>query len=181
MTGGKQMDGFCRLIEQVLIDNGMSRENIYFDKKLELPGFFRPTKKWDILVVYKNTLVAAMEFKSQKGPSFGNNLNNRSEEAIGTAQDLWTAFREGAFDKSHRPWLGWLMLIEDCPASRTPVSVSEPHFPVFPEFKNTSYMMRYEQLLRKLVRERLYDSSALLASTEKQGMFRPTYLAPVLA
>jgi len=169
VTGGKQMDGFCRLIEQVLIDNGMPRESIYFGKKLELPGFFRPTKKWDILVVHKNTLVAAMEFKSQKGPSFGNNLNNRSEEAIGTAQDLWTAFREGAFDKGHRPWLGWLMLIEDCPASRTPVAVSEPHFPVFPEFKNTSYLMRYEHLLRKLVRERLYDSSALLASSGKQG------------
>ena len=169
VTGGKQMDGFCHLIEQVLVDNGMPKESIYFDKQLELPGFFRPTKKWDILVGHKDTLVAAMEFKSQKGPSFGNNLNNRSEEAIGTAQDLWTAYREGAFGSSPRPWLGYLMLIEDCAASQSPVSVSEPHFPVFGEFKDTSYMVRYELLLRKLVRERLYDAAALLTSTVMQG------------
>jgi len=169
VTGGKQMDEFCHLIEQVLIDNGMPKQSIYFDKRLELPGFFRPTKKWDILVVHKDTLVAAMEFKSQKGPSFGNNLNNRSEEAIGTAQDLWTAYREGAFKNSPRPWLGYLMLIEDCQASQSPVSVSEPHFPVFGEFKDTSYLVRYELLLRKLVRERLYDSAALLTATAAQG------------
>ncbi|MDP2866989.1 MAG: PaeR7I family type II restriction endonuclease [Elusimicrobiota bacterium] len=169
VTGGKQMDGFCHLIEQVLVDNGMPKESIYFDKQLELPGFFRPTKKWDILVVHKNTLVAALEFKSQKGPSFGNNLNNRSEEAIGTAQDLWTAYREGAFNSSPRPWLGYLMLIEDCEASQAPVSVSEPHFPVFGEFKDTSYLVRYELLLRKLVRERLYDAAVLLTSTVTQG------------
>lgn len=169
VTGGKQMDGFCHLIEQVLVDNGMPKESIYFDKRLELPGFFRPTKKWDILVVHKDTLVAAMEFKSQKGPSFGNNLNNRSEEAIGTAQDLWTAYREGAFNNSPRPWLGYLMLIEDCDASQSPVAVSEPHFPVFGEFKDTSYMVRYELLLRKLVRERLYDAAVLLTSTVMQG------------
>lgn len=169
VVAGKQMNGFCRLICEILIENGMPEAHIHLDKTLELPGFFRPTKKWDLVVVYKNNLVAAMEFKSQRGPSFGNNFNNRSEEAIGTAHDLWTAYREGAFAKSPRPWLGWLMLLEDCEASRAPVAVDEPHFPVFPEFKGASYMQRYELLLRRLVRERLYDSAALLVATEKQG------------
>jgi hypothetical protein len=27
-------------------------------------------------------------------PSFGNNFNNRSEEAIGSASDIWIAYRE---------------------------------------------------------------------------------------
>lgn len=169
VTAGKQMNGFCQLIAGVLADNGMPRAHIHLDKKLELPGFFRPTKKWDLVVVYRGKLVAAMEFKSQRGPSFGNNFNNRSEEAIGTAHDLWTAYREGAFTESPRPWLGWLMLLEDCEASRSPISVDEPHFPVFPEFKGTSYMQRYELLLRRLVRERLYDSATFLVATEKQG------------
>jgi hypothetical protein len=40
------------------------------------------------------------------------------------------------------PFLGWLMLLEDCPASRTPVAVREPHFRVFDEFRNASYAMR---------------------------------------
>lgn len=42
-------------------------------------------------------MIAAVELKSQVGPSFGNNCNNRTEEAIGTAHDFWTAYREGAF------------------------------------------------------------------------------------
>ena len=63
-------------------------------------------------------LGAAIEFKSQVGPSFGNNFNNRSEEAIGSATDVWAAYREGAFRPSPRPFLGYLMLLEDCAASQ---------------------------------------------------------------
>lgn len=169
VTGGKQMDGFCHLVQQVLIDNGMPSVSIFTSKKLELPGYFRPTKRWDMIVVYKGQLVAALEFKSQVGPSFGNNFNNRSEEAIGTAQDLWTAFREGAFVASQRPFLGWVMLLEDCPKVRAPVAVDEPHFPVFVDFYESSYGKRYELLLRRLVAERLYDSAALLMATADGG------------
>ena len=176
VTGGKQMDGFCRLVEHVLVANGLTRSHIYLDAKLELPGFFRPTKEWDMLVVHEGTLLAAMEFKSQRGPSFGNNFNNRTEEAIGTAHDLWTAYREGAFGPSHpKPWAGWIMLLEDSPKSNAPVSVAEPHFKVFPEFRGASYAERYEILLRKLVREQLYDAASLLTATAgggRRGEFR---------
>ncbi|MFZ4578271.1 MAG: PaeR7I family type II restriction endonuclease [Myxococcota bacterium] len=176
-TGGKQMDGFCELVNQVLIDNGMPAVHIFANKNLELPGYFRPTKRWDMVVVYRGQLVAALEFKSQAGPSFGNNFNNRSEEAIGTAQDLWTAFREGAFVTSQRPFLGWVMLLEDCPKSRAPVRVDEPHFPVFPEFHDSSYGKRYELLLRRLVREQLYDAAAFLMATPDGGP-RGVYTQP---
>lgn len=170
VTGGKQMDGFCRVVNEVLRDSGLAEAEIYLNKRLELPGFFRPTKTWDMLVVSNGNLVAAMEFKSQRGPSFGNNFNNRSEEAIGTGKDITVAYREGAFGKKAvRPWLGWVMLLEECPASTAPVKVDEPHFPVFPEFKGASYAKRYELLLRKLVQERLYDSAAFLMATEKGG------------
>ena len=169
VTGGKQMDGFCQLVNQVLTDNGMPSVHIYTSKKLELPGYFRPTKRWDMVVAHKGRLVAALEFKSQVGPSFGNNFNNRCEEAIGTAQDLWTAFREGAFVTGHRPFLGWVMLLEDCPKSRSAVAVDEPHFPVFPEFHGSSYGKRYELLLRRLKREQLYDAAAFLLATKEEG------------
>lgn len=169
VTGGKQMDGFCRLVNQLLIDNGLPEAHIYTKQKLELPGYFRPTKKWDMVVVYEGKLVAALEFKSQRGPSFGNNLNNRTEEAIGTAKDLETAFRDKAFRDSPRPWLGWLMLLEDCPESREPVKIKEPHFKVFHDFLRTSYAQRYELMLRKLVLEKLFDSAAFLMCTETQG------------
>ena len=65
-------------------------------KRLTIPGYFRPTKMWDALVIYKSRLIAAFELKSQVG-SFGNNFNNRTEESIGSANDFWTAHRENAF------------------------------------------------------------------------------------
>jgi len=52
------------------------------------------------LVIKNGHLFVAIEAKSQVGPSFGNNFNNRTEEAMGSALDLWTAFREGAFSKN---------------------------------------------------------------------------------
>lgn len=170
VTGGKQMNGFCDVVHQLLEDSGISDASIFLDSKLELPGFFRPTKRWDMLVVSKGRLIAAMEFKSQRGPSFGNNFNNRTEEAIGTAQDLWTAYRESAFGSDcRRPWLGWVMLLEECAESTAPIEVEEPHFPVFPEFRGASYKKRYELLIQKLVREKLFDGGAFLTSTAKGG------------
>jgi hypothetical protein len=167
VTGGKQMDGFCSVVRQVLHDNGMADAEIFQDFRLELPGYFRPTKKWDMLVLRQRILVAAIEFKSQRGPSFGNNLNNRAEEAVGVAHDILVAYREKAFgETAPRPWLGWLMLVEDCPESQRPVAVSEPHFRVFPEFRKSSYARRYELLLRKLRLEKLFDSTALLLACQ---------------
>ena len=97
VTGGAQMDGFMDLVTKIILDTGIESKYVYQKKSLELPGYFRPTKEWDLLVIKDGSLVAAVEAKSQVGPSFGNNFNNRTEEAMGTALDLWTAFREGAF------------------------------------------------------------------------------------
>lgn len=177
VTGGKQMTGFCNLVQKVLAANGVPDVHVFTQTRLELPGYFRPTKNWDMLVVSDQRLVAALEFKSQRGPSFGNNFNNRAEEAIGTGSDLWTAFREGAFATQPAPWLGWVMLLEDCRQSTTPVGVKEPHFTVFPEFKGASYAERYQLLLRRLVREKLYSGAAFLMATDRQGR-RGVYSEP---
>lgn len=175
VTGGRQMDGFVELIRDILLQSGIPRESIYCDSNLELPGFYRPEKKWDLIVVVNDRLLAAVEFKSQVGPSFGNNFNNRTEEAIGSASDIWVAYREGAFKLSESPWLGYLMLLEETEKSMSPVATREPHFEVFEEFRGASYSRRYELLLTKLVRERLYNSSCLLLSdrtTGAKGSFR---------
>ena len=89
---------------------------------------------------------------------------------MGSALDLWTAFREGAFNKTVRPWLGYIFMLEDCDGSRRPVKVKEPHFKVFPEFVNASYAKRYELFCRKLVRERHYNTAAFLTSDQKAGL-----------
>jgi len=165
VTGGKNMDGFIDLILDLVRANGLTHAKIHRERAvLTLPGFFRPTKLWDLLVLHKGELIAAIELKSQVGPSFGNNFNNRAEEAIGTAHDFWTAYREEAFGKQPRPFVGWLMLVEDAPQSRAPVRNTSPHFPVFEEFEEASYLRRYDLFCQKLVREQLYTTATVLAS-----------------
>jgi len=164
VTAGKNMNGFLALVLDVVRANGLAHAEIHQKRAmLTLPGYFRPTKLWDILVVHRSELVAAIELKSQAG-SFGNNFNNRTEEAIGTAHDLWTAYREEAFGKQPRPFVGWLMLVEDAPKSRATVKDSSPHFPVLEAFKGASYLKRYDLLCQKLVQEQLYTSAALITS-----------------
>src|SRR5579859_1251964 len=170
VTGGAQMNGFVNLVRDLLCESGLPKTHVYCEKYIELPGWYRPEKKWDLLVVSDKKLFAGIEFKSQVGPSFGNNYNNRTEEAIGSATDIWAAYREGAFEPSARPWLGYLMLLEEVPRSVAPVRAREPHFTVFPEFKDASYAKRYEILLTKLVRERLYDSACFLMSNATAGL-----------
>jgi type II restriction enzyme len=165
VTGGKNMDGFLSLVKDLVTANGLGDAEIHHKRALlTLPGYFRSTKMWDILVLHKGKLIAAVELKSQVGPSFGNNFNNRTEEAIGTAHDLWMAYREKAFGETSRPFVGWLMLVEDAPDSRKPVRDSSRHFNVFPEFQGASYLKRYDILCQKLVLEQLYTTASLITS-----------------
>ncbi|MEM6395862.1 MAG: PaeR7I family type II restriction endonuclease [Bacteroidota bacterium] len=165
VTAGKNMNGFIPLIEDLVRKNGLKNADIHQSKTvLTLPGYFRPTKIWDIIVTYQERLIAAIELKSQVGPSFGNNFNNRTEEALGTAHDFWIAYREGAFGEQTRPFTAWLILVEDTVGSRKPVSNVEPHFSVFPEFNGASYLDRYEILCRRMMQEQLYTAASLVAS-----------------
>ena len=166
VTSGKNMDGFLNLIKTVVRRNGLEKAEICLQRRLlTLPGYFRPTKLWDLLVLNRGILVAAIELKSHVGPSFGNNFNNRAEEALGTAVDFWTAYREGAFGDAPRPFVGWIMMVEDSPKSRSPVRDTSSHFPLFPEFEDASYVERYNILCRKLVQEQLYTTAAVLVSS----------------
>ena len=165
VTAGKNMDGFVALIIDLVKANGLAHAEIHQSRSLlTLPGYFRPTKKWDLLVINDGRLIAALELKSQVGPSFGNNFNNRTEEAIGTAHDLWTAYREGAFGKQARPFVGWLMMVEDTARSRSAVRDRSPHFAVFKEFEGASYLGRYDILCQRLMQEQLYSCASLIAS-----------------
>jgi len=166
VTAGNTMDGFVGLMIDLVHANGLGHASIHRNRAaLTLPGFFRPTKLWDILIMQDGRLVAAIEMKSQVGPSFGNNANNRAEEAIGTAHDFWTAYRDGAFGSHPRPFVGWLAMIEDAEKSRRAGKrESSLHFPIFPEFRNISYLGRYDVLCQKLVKENLYTAACTLAS-----------------
>jgi hypothetical protein len=165
VTGGSQMGAMEVLVADILCDAGLNKLDIKTRTSLELPGYYRAEKKWDLIVVSEGQLVTAMEFKSQVGPSFGNNFNNRSEEAIGSATDIWVAYREGRFGKAPAPFLGYFFLLEDCERVKVPVRNKEPYFKVDPAFEQASYSKRYELLCRRLILERVYSSACLVMAT----------------
>lgn len=160
VTGGKQLDGFIDLLRQVAIETGVPEQCIY-TKGNHLPGFYRATKAWDFLIISPgNKLIAAIELKSQVG-SFGNNFNNRTEEALGSAIDIEKAIRENLFPNQARPWLGYLMVLEKSSRSTSPVKIAKTHFATLPEFNQTSYLQRYEILCKKLMLENHYNATCL--------------------
>jgi hypothetical protein len=182
VTGGTQMGALEVLVADILCDTGLKRLDVRTRTALELPGYFRATKKWDLIVVSERQLVLAMELKSQAGKSIGNNVNNRSEEAVGSAKDIWTAFREGRFGDAPSPFLGYLFLLEDRDNVKKPVTNKEPYFYVDPVFRGeakkgrnglegfegVSYGKRYELLCRRLVLERLYSSACFIMATNSK-------------
>ena len=169
VTGGKQLDGFVQLLVKVSLDMGVPKEWIYV-KGNTLPGYFRPTKNWDFLIITSDKeLLAVIEFKSHVG-SFGNSFNNRTEEALGNAVDLWTAFREKGFQQVQPPWVGYMILVEKGEGSSKPVKVNEPHFNVRPEFAYSSYLDRYVLLCQKLIIEKHYSFASLIWS-DKSAQF----------
>lgn len=170
VTGGLHMDSIVNLVVEILQESDVQESEIKRGSHLELPGYYRAEKKWDLLVISHDQLVSAIEFKSRAGRSIGNNFNNRAEEMIGIASDLWTAYREGRFKGSPQPFVGYFFLFEDDPKNRRPVGCQEPHFSVDPVFEGASYTDRYEILCKRMMLERLYTATCLTLATRPGSM-----------
>lgn len=175
---GKNLDGFLDVVALVAAHVGLPGSSLHVHGRtgVVLPGYFRPSKTWDVVMVHEERLLAVLEFKSQVG-SFGNNFNNRSEEAIGSAHDLWTAARHDLYHPANAPassvvvrrdprppFVGYLMVLEDSPRATQPVTVHSRHFLPDPVFQHSSYAGRYCILCERLMSERLYSSAALIIS-----------------
>ena len=176
VTSGKNMDGFIHLIESVVEANGLSASCVVSKGRVNLtiPGYFRPTKNWDIVILDEDILVGVVEFKSQVG-SFGNNFNNRCEEALGNATDFRVAIKKSIFELGPRLFVGYLMLVEDSPKSRCEVKINSPHFNVDEVFESTSYLERYNIFCERIVKEGFYDTAALLISSQEDGLKKGAY------
>jgi len=174
VTGGKHADGFVKLISDIVTDAELPNVNVLvhttIKKRRTLPGFFRPCKEWDVVVMSDNDLIAVVEVKSQVG-SFGNNFNNRVEEALGNAQDFWTAYKNGVFKPSAKPWLGYLFMLEEKRESLTPTRrIHLEPYKVDDEFQELSYARRYEVVCQRMVRELLYDAACFFTSNSAEGL-----------
>jgi hypothetical protein len=58
------MNGFVELVRELLCENGLEKAHVHCEACLELPGWYRPEKKWDLLFVSGGQLIAGIEFKS---------------------------------------------------------------------------------------------------------------------
>lgn len=160
VLGGRQMNGFLDILKTLAIEAGIKSEYI-FTKGSIIPGFYRANKDWDMLITSpSHKLITLVELKSQIG-SYGNNFNNRLEEAIGSSVDFWKAFRNNQFPNQQAPWVGYFMLVGKDEKSTRPVHNQRGQFPVLPEFDNASYLERYRILCQKMILERDYTSVAL--------------------
>jgi hypothetical protein len=166
VTGGQHLNAFTNLFCELIREAGFTADELRFKSGVELPGFYRPTKKWDVVVVRGDRLCAAIECKSQVGPSFGNNFNNRTEEAVGSSADLWRAFKEGVLG-AHSPWLGYFFFLEDVEGSTRPVGIAKTTFKPDAVFNGTSYADRYRILCQRMVLERNYNAATLILAPRR--------------
>lgn len=170
------MDRISNLLADLVGMNGLEDAEIHgsASQSFVLPGFYRPTQNWEFGVIRKNHLIAAIRLDHVTRP-FDDNEQLRAAEVLYAAKDLWAAYRCGTLGlETFRPFVGWLMLVEDAEGSRRPIGDRSDHFPVRPEFQGASYIERYNLLCRKLVQENLYTSAAVLASprtARKTGKF----------
>ena len=137
-----------------------------------LPGYFRATKDWDLLITHKEKLIAAIELKSLCAPSVGKNLNNRVEEALGLGIDFQVAAREKAFGSGAPPFTGYLIVLVDDEQSYKDRVARSPHYHVDEVFENSSYATRLEVMCDRVMREHLFDAACVITSDQsKKGKF----------
>lgn len=164
VTGGKQMNGLQAAVAAIWKTDPDLRFEIRTAGATSLPAYFRASKNWDLLVLHRGSLVGTMEFKSQRGPSFGNNFNNRTEEALGLAADSQMAAERGLFGHL-KPWFGFVMLVERAPDSIRPIGVPKNMpFPADEVFEGASYIDRYRIFFERMVAEGNYDAAALITA-----------------
>ncbi len=168
VTSGGHMAEFEGLLYDLLVDAGLPESAIYTGKSADLPGYYRPSKEWDLVVLQEGDPVAAIEFKSQTS-SFGNNWNNRVEEVVGSATDFRTAMEKGVIDSPVRPWLGYVYLMDE-QGTLEGDSISATDAGMADAFVGASYADRCEELCLRLLDNGIYDGASFLLSGEEAGL-----------
>lgn len=173
LTSGQHMTPIEQVIRQELMDEGLTDLEVYSGGlNMNLPGWYRPAKNWDLLAVHNDQLIAAIELKSQNS-SPGNNFNNRVEESLGSAEDASKAVKNGLIPGVPAPAFAFAMFIT-IPDIMRPRKIPVAKFDTDPIFKDTSYLERYVIFLKRAIAERLYQTSWLVfIDTENMKVYEP--------
>lgn len=166
VRGGGHFNPVANLLARFFTDAGYPVDAIAASGiKTILPGYFRPNKAWDLVVVHEDVLVAAIELKALGSPSYGKNYNNRVEEALGNSSDLSHANLADLTGRE-KPWLGYFFLMDDsAEAHQTREPRTNPAVPAAPEWKGLSFQERFSISGRRLVDEGLYDAVCYVTSS----------------
>lgn len=171
VTGGRHLDALQLLMVEVLVDAGIPAHMLEV-KKRPIPGYFRRDKSWDIVVTVSDRVLAIIELKSIVGDNPGQNFNNRTDEALGQAMDVWKAVERGIIDSPLRPWLGYFMLIEDNDAWNRASAPRKAVWPADPAFDGASAAERAAIFFDRMVRERLLDAACVVLARKTDGNVR---------
>ena len=175
VTAGKHLDPLADYLAKELINAGIKPRDIFTgSSNMEIPGWFRPNKQWDLLAFDNKALVTAIELKSI-GSSYGNNFNNRTEEALGSATDASAAVKYNMFKNEQPPAFGYVMVVRSDESSRKTIDrIPEPHFKVDPIFYYNSYLDRFKIMCTRMLAEKLYDAIWLVfVNTETREIKEP--------
>ncbi|WP_419838750.1 PaeR7I family type II restriction endonuclease [Candidatus Poriferisodalis sp.] len=176
VRAGKHMSPFELLIRQVVEDAGIEPDPAPSDT-LYLPGFYRETKSWDVVLQYQGHALAIVEAKSQ-GSSLANNFNNRVEEAIGQAADVWKSHERGLLISGLRPWVGYLMIVEETTKTTDPKHLLggkavPAGMKADPLFDGMSYAERYATAFKRLDQERMLDATCVAITSGPESYEYP--------
>ena len=169
VTGGKHLHGIEDLIERVVVASGVPRNLLQLQRR-SVPGFFRRTKDWDVAILVSGRPMAIIELKSMVGPDVGKNFNNRTDEALGQAIDVWKAAERGLLGQGSRLWIGYVMVLEDGPSANKPTKVqSGAIFPPDPIFENASHAERFRIFFERMITERMLDAACVVLTPRGSG------------
>ncbi|MBB2896690.1 PaeR7I family type II restriction endonuclease [Pseudomonas sp. AS2.8] len=190
VRSGKTLDEFVSLLTWVVHSNGLPNARIVHGSNARVPGYFRPTKSWDLLIMNGEILVAAIELKSI-ADSFGKNSNNRVEEALGSGVDLKEAFAEDVFEGLNSAFSGYILVVEECSKTTRSVKIQMKSFRAmtdfmerpeerdtkykrnskgeFPSIDGVSYLKRFDLMCKHLMKKKLYSSACVISAHREPG------------
>jgi type II restriction enzyme len=171
ITSGHHLDPLLHLMKEELTAKGFNKEDVFSEHNITLPGWFRATKDWDLVLMDGNQLVAAIELKTINS-SFGNNCNNRTEEALGSALDFDYAVEEKLLGNSVIPPVkGYVLIVRDCPESAKPEKPVKhlKYFTVDPIFDRVSYQQRFQIVCERFRKKSIYNAVWFVVANPETG------------
>lgn len=171
VTSGKHLNPIAQAIRTDLIKIGYHEDEVYYEGGcLRLPGWFRPSKDWDLLAFDDSNLLAALELKSINS-SFGNNANNRIEESLGSAVDAAHAIKNELIPfQTKPPLLGYVLIVRLCKDSTKPGGAGlSSVYPIDKVYEHVSYFERLSVMCRRLLSEQIYQAVWIVGVNPETG------------